>query len=321
MYAAIVRSFDTTPKYEIFDTPVPSNKNEVLVDVIAAGLHPRVGSQANGSHYTSSDKLPLIPGIDGVGRMPNGQLVYFVVPDSSMGTFAEKTVIDLRRSVLLPDGVDPILIAAAMNPAMSSWVAIRRRIDFQLGQKVLVLGATGNSGQMAVQISKLLGASQVIGAGRDENRLNSLTDLGADMTVSLAGDPEEAANQLGEIASEVDVVLDYLWGKPAELAMIPLLTNRSDRSRELSWIQIGSVAGPTAAVSSAALRSANFRLIGSGQGSVSTSGYVAELPSLVDVIAAGKLKVNSISIPLSKVEEVWSDSAYSEQRVVFVTRG
>jgi hypothetical protein len=100
-----------------------------------------------------------------------------------------------------------------------------------------------------------------------------------------------------------------------------LLTNRSDRSRELSWIQIGSVAGPTAAVPSAALRSANFRLLGSGQGSVSTSGYVAELPSLVDVIAAGKLKVNSVSIPLSKVEEVWSDSAYSGQRVVLVPRG
>ncbi|MZQ81293.1 zinc-binding alcohol dehydrogenase family protein [Paenibacillus sp. 5J-6] len=321
MYAAIVRSFDTTPKYEIFDTPTPLNEKEVLVDVIAAGLHPRVRSQANGSHYTSSDKLPLIPGIDGVGRMPDGQLVYFVAPDSSMGTFAEKAVIDLRRSVLLPDGVDPIQIAAAMNPAMSSWVAIRRRIDLQQGHKVLVLGATGNSGQMAVQISKLLGASQVIAAGRDENRLTSLRDLGADVTVSLAGNPEEAAKILGEVASEVDVVLDYLWGKPAELAMLPLLTKRSDRSRALSWIQIGSVTGPTAAVPSVALRSANFRLLGSGQGSVSASGYVAELPALIDVIAEGKLKVNSVSIPLSRIEEAWNDSTYSGQRVVFVPSG
>lgn len=321
MYAAIVRSFDTAPKYEVFDTPIPLNDNEVLVDVIAAGLHPRVRSQANGSHYTSSDKLPLIPGIDGVGRMPNGQLVYFVAPDSSLGTFAEKAVIDPRRSVLLPEDVDPIQIAAAMNPAMSSWVAIRRRIELQQGQKVLVLGATGNSGQMAVQIAKLLGASQVIAAGRDENRLNSLRDLGADVTVSLAGDQEEAAKQLGQAASEVDVVLDYLWGNPAELAMIPLLTHRSDRSRALSWIQIGSVAGPTAAVPSVALRSANFRLLGSGQGSVTASGYVAELPALMDVIAAGKLKVNSVSIPLSRIEEIWKDTGYSGQRVVFVPRG
>ncbi|MEC0264949.1 zinc-binding alcohol dehydrogenase family protein [Paenibacillus anseongense] len=307
MHAAVVRSFDTAPKYEIVDTPIPSEKNEVLIDVIATGLHPRVRSQANGSHYTSPDQLPLVPGSDGVGRMANGQFIYFVAPDSSIGTFAEKAVIDPRRSVALPDGVDPIRIAAAMNPAMSSWVAIRRRIDFQQGQKVLILGATGNSGQMAVQIAKLLGASQVIGAGRDENRLNGLKDLGADVTVSLAGDPEEAADRLGEIASEVDVVIDYLWGKPAELAMLPL-----------SWIQIGSIAGPTAAVPSVALRSANFCLLGSGQGSVSTSGYVAELPSLIDVIAAGKLEVNSISLPLSKVEEVWNDAVYAGQRVVFI---
>ncbi|WP_216855250.1 quinone oxidoreductase family protein [Paenibacillus alba] len=318
MFAAIVRSFDCAPKFELVDTPEPSESSEVLVDVLAAGLHNRVRSQANGSHYTSSDELPLIPGIDGVGRLPNGQLAYFVVPDTSLGTFAEKAVIDLRRSVPLPEGVDPVLIAAAMNPAMSSWVALRRRVDFQPGQKVLVLGATGSSGQMAVQIAKLLGASQVIAAGRDQNRLNSLSALGADVIVSLAGDPEAAAKRLGEAASEVDIVIDYLWGKPAELAMLPLLTQRSDRSRKLTWIQIGSVAGATAAVPSVALRSANFQVVGSGQGSVSTAGYVAEFPALIDAISAGKLKVNSVSFPLSQVEEVWNAPAGMGERVVFI---
>ncbi|ULO04943.1 zinc-binding alcohol dehydrogenase family protein [Paenibacillus sp. 19GGS1-52] len=316
MYAAVVRSFDSAPKYEFFNTPDPSEKNGVLVDVLAAGLHTRVRSQANGSHYTSSDELPLIPGIDGVGRLPNGQLVYFVAPDTSLGTFAEQAVIDFRRSVPLPAGVDPVVIAAAMNPAMSSWVALRRRVDFQPGQKVLVLGATGNSGQMAVQIAKLLGASQVIAAGRDQNRLNSLSALGADVIVSLAGDPEVAAKRLGEAASEVDIVIDYLWGKPAELAMLPLLTQRSDRSRKLSWIQIGSIAGPTAAVPSVALRSANFHVLGSGQGSVSTAGYVAEFPALIDAIATGKLVVNAVPFPLSKVEEVWNAPSDIGQRVV-----
>ncbi|WP_282936045.1 zinc-binding alcohol dehydrogenase family protein [Paenibacillus sp. RC67] len=318
MYAAVVRSFNTAPSYEIFDTPQPSGKNEILVDVLAAGLHPRVRSQANGSHYTSKEDLPLIPGIDGVGRLPDGQMVYFVAPDTLFGALAEKSVIDLRRCVPLPEGVDPVLIAAAMNPAMSSWVALHRRVDFQPGQKVLVLGATGNSGQMAIQIAKLLGASQVIGSGRDQDRLNSLTALGADVIISLAGDPEEAANRLGEAASEVDIVIDYLWGKPAELAMLPLLTQRSDRSRALTWIQIGSVAGPTAAVPSVALRSANFQLVGSGQGSVSTAGYVVEFPALINAIAAGKLKVNSVPFPLSKVEEVWNAPYDLGQRVVFV---
>ncbi|MCO7124391.1 zinc-binding alcohol dehydrogenase family protein [Sporolactobacillus shoreicorticis] len=318
MYAAVVHTFDSVPNYEIFDLLQPSGKNEVLVDVLAAGFHPRVRSQANGSHYTSTNQLPLIPGIDGVGRLPDGQLVYFVTPDKFLGTFAEKAVIDLRRSVPLTENANPINIAAAMNPAMSSWVALRRRIDFQPGQKLLVLGATGNSGQMAVQIAKLLGASQVIGAGRDPERLESLPALGADATVSLAGDPKEAANRLGQAASEVDVVIDYLWGKPAERAMLPILMKRSDRSRKLSWIQIGSIAGPTAAVPSVALRSANFQVLGSGQGSVTTAGYLAEFPALIDVITAGKLKVNASPVPLSEVGNVWRAPVKNGKRIVFV---
>ncbi|MGG1517081.1 zinc-binding dehydrogenase [Paenibacillus oryzisoli] len=317
MLAAVVRAFDQVPRYETYDPPIPAGPHEQVVEVLAAGLHNYVKAQASGSHYTSRKQLPLIPGIDGVGRLPDGRLVYFVVPDTLYGALAEQTVIDLRRSVVLPDYADPVLIAAGMNSAMSSWVALRHRISFQPEQKVLVLGATGNSGQMAVQIAKLFGASEVIGAGRDPERLNMLPALGADTVVSLAGDPQEAADRLGEAAAEVDVVIDYLWGKPAELSMVPLLTKRLDRSRALTWIQIGSVAGPIASVPSAALRSANFQLVGSGQGSVTTAGYVAELPALVEAITAGKLSVKALPMPLSRVEEAWN-MPVDGQRIVFV---
>ncbi|NBC72401.1 zinc-binding dehydrogenase [Paenibacillus sacheonensis] len=318
MHAAVVHSFDAAPKFEKFDMPNPVNKHDVLVDVLAAGLHPRVRSQANGSHYASTGELPLIPGIDGVGRLQDGGLVYFVAPDTALGTFADKAVIDVRRSVPLPEGADPVRIAAAMNPAMSAWVALRRRAEWQPGYKVLVHGATGNSGHMAVQIAKLLGAGQVIGAGRDQQRLDALPALGAYRVVSLAGDPEAASERLGEAACEVDIVIDYLWGKPAELAMTAMLTRRSDRSRALTWIQIGSVAGPTAAVPSAALRSANFKLLGSGQGSVTPAGYLAEFPALIDAIASGSLRVNAAAYPLARVEEIWAAPAAAGERVVFV---
>jgi len=142
MRAAVVTSFDSPPTYQEFPTPAPATDDEILIDVVASGLHPRVRSQADGSHYTSSDELPLVPGIDGVGRTPDGRLRYFVLPDTTMGAMAEQTVIDLRRSVELPEGGDPVLIAAAMNPAMSAWVALRRRIAFRPGQSVLVLAAT-----------------------------------------------------------------------------------------------------------------------------------------------------------------------------------
>src|SRR5271154_5961643 len=148
MKAAVVSSFDAPPRYQDFPDPVPAGDDDMVVDVLAVGLPPRVRSQADGSHYTSTDELPLIPGIDGVGRGADGLLRYFILPDTTVGSMAEQTVIDSRRSVVLPEQSDPILVAAAMNPAISAWIALRRRTHFQVGQNVLVLGATGNAGRM-----------------------------------------------------------------------------------------------------------------------------------------------------------------------------
>ena len=313
MKAAVVSSFDSAPRYQEFPAPVPASADEMLVDVLAAGLHPRVRSQANGSHYTSTGELPLVPGIDGVGRGPDGRLRYFVLPDTAMGAMAEQTVIDTRRSVVLPSTADPVAVAAAMNPAMSSWVALRQRVPFQAGQDVLVLGATGNAGQMAVQIARLFGAGQVIAAGRDPRRLASLPALGATATVPL--DAGDSADRLGRAAADVDVVLDYLWGEPAATAMIAVLTHRADRGQPLTWIEIGSVAGATAAIPSAALRQARLQIVGSGQGSVGTGEYLAELHALTEAIAAGTITVDARAIPLANVEEAWA-AADVKHRIV-----
>jgi NADPH:quinone reductase-like Zn-dependent oxidoreductase len=315
MNAAVVRSFDHPPRYEAVEPRQARGEHELVVDVLAAGLHPRVRSSANGSHYTSGDELPLIPGIDGVGRTPEGDLVYFVLPDTALGAMAEQTVVDRRRSVALPADSDVATIAAAMNPAMSSWIALRRRIAIQPGQRVLVLGATGNAGQMAVEIAKHLGAGHVIGAGRDAERLAALAELGADVTISLAR--EDADDALGEAAADVDVVVDYLWSTPAEHAIRALVGHRHDRSRPLDWIQIGSVAGPDIALPSAALRAANLRIMGSGQGSVTAAAIVAELPALAAEITAGTLTVNAAPVPLSQVEAAWNAPTAPGQRVVF----
>jgi NADPH:quinone reductase-like Zn-dependent oxidoreductase len=316
MHAAVIRSFDTPPRYGEFETPTPSGEHEVLVDVLAAGLHPRVRSSADGSHYTSGGTLPLIPGIDAVGRTTDGELLYFVAPDTALGTMAERAVADRRRAITLPPGTDPLAVAAAMNPGMSSWVALRRRIGFQPGGSILVLGATGNAGQLAVQIAKHLGASRVVGAGRNAQRLDLLTDLGADETVSLDGDDKEVAERLGRAAGDVDVVIDYLWGHPTERAIPALLTARADRSKPLTWIHIGSVAGGEITLPSYLLRAAALTFMGSGQGSVTTAGILAELPSLAAEITAGSLAVAPVPMPLSRVEQAWNTSTGPGQRIV-----
>ncbi|MFI7149977.1 zinc-binding alcohol dehydrogenase family protein [Nonomuraea sp. NPDC050022] len=325
MRAAVVRAFDAPPRFDTFPTPIPSGEHEVLVDVLAAGLHPRVRSAANGSHYTSDGTLPLVPGIDAVGRTPQGELLYFAAPDAALGTMAEHAVVDRRRAITLPTGTDPAAVAAAMNPGMSSWVALRRRVSLPPGGSVLVMGATGNAGQLAVQIAKHLGAARVIGAGRDPRRLDLLKSLGADEVVRLddsdsrsgsGSGSDDVAERLARAAADVDVVIDYLWGRPTEQAMPALLTARSDRSKALAWVQIGSMAGQDITLPSYLLRAANLNIMGSGQGSLTTAGIIAELPSLAAEIASGALAVDPLPMPLDQVEQAWNTPTAPGQRLV-----
>jgi len=309
MKAAVVDDFTRPPRYQDFPDPVATGEGEVVVEVLAAGLHPRVRSQAGGSHYTSTDELPLIPGIDAVIRDPQGNIRYTILDDTTLGTMAERTVIDLDRSVVLPDSVDPVVVAAAMNPAMSSWVALRRRISFSPGQRVAILGATGNAGRMAIQVAKRLDASQVIAVGRDGTKLAALTSLGADQICTF----EQLA-----CAADVDVVIDYVWGEPTAAAVVEILTNRADRGEPLTWLEIGAIAGSEAAIPAAALRSARLQIVGSGIGSVPGRDFVEELPQLAEAVAAGAFDVRARAVPLAEVEAVWTGSAGTSDRIVLV---
>jgi NADPH:quinone reductase-like Zn-dependent oxidoreductase len=307
MKAAVVSSFGAPPRYGDFPDPAAGSDTEIVADVVAAGLHPRVRSQANGSHYTSTGQLPLVPGVDGVGRGPDGQLRYFLLADdTTAGSMAERTVIDTRRSVVLPEDSDAIAVAAAMNPAMSSWVALRQRIRFEAGQSVLVLGATGNAGQMAVQIAKLFGADRIVAAGRNAERLAALPAAGATATVSLDGERDAVASQLAAAASDVDVVIDYLWGETTSTAMTAIITSRPDRGKPLTWVEIGAITGPTAQIPSAALRSSRLTIVGSGQGSIGAREYIAELPGLAEALTDGSIAVDTLAMPLTDVERAWT---------------
>ena len=310
MHAAVVTDFTKPPVYQDFPQPIVATGGKVVVDVLAAGLHPLVRSRAAGTHYTSTGELPLVPGIDGVGRAPDGTLRYFVVA-TALGAMAEQTEVDLRRSIVLPDDADPVAIAAAMNPAMSSWVALRRRVTLQPGQTVAVLGATGSAGRLAVQAAKHLGAGTVIGIGRDRRQLDALPDLGADDVIAL----DEIAAHLDQVAG-ADIVIDYLWGGPAAELMGGLARSRHDSAQPLTWIQIGSMAGAEADIPSATLRSMPLQIVGSGIGSVPVADIVGELPQLAAEISRGTLRTQARAVSLAEVERVWQQPE-NGQRVVF----
>ncbi|NTY58956.1 quinone oxidoreductase family protein [Mycolicibacterium sphagni] len=312
MHAAVVTDFARPPAYREFPEPHSATDSDVVVDVIAAGLHPLVRSRAAGTHYTSTGELPLVPGIDGVGRAPDGTLRYFVVA-TALGAMAQQTVVDLRRSIVLPDDADPVAIAAAMNPAMSSWVALRRRVSLQPGQTVVVLGATGSAGRLAVQTAKHLGAGDVIGVGRDRRQLDALPGLGADDAIAL----DELAANLDRVLA-ADIVLDYIWGAPAAELMAGFARGRHDSAQPLAWIQIGSMAGAYAAIPAAALRSMPLQIVGSGIGSVPVTDILAESPQLAAEISKGTLRTQARAVPLAEVEQVWPQPE-NGQRVVFTT--
>ncbi|QIL90966.1 zinc-binding alcohol dehydrogenase family protein [Microbulbifer sp. SH-1] len=312
MKAAVITSSDQPPRYSDFPDPTPNGPGEILVEVLAVGLHHLTRGRASGTHYSSTRGLPLVVGVDGVGRDADGKLRYFAQSPGQIGTMADKTVIKLDHSIELSSESDPVAIAGAMNPAMASWLALRCRVPFERGQKVLVLGATGSSGSMAVQIARHLGASQVIAVGRDEQRLGKLLALGATEIMTLS----DAQHGAGAVACEVDCVLDFLWGDSSLRVMETVLKQRADRSRPLTWIHVGSMAGEVAAIPGAFLRSANLHIVGSGHGSVSGRDILTELPALAKEITRGTFRIDVKAVPLRNVEQVWCEASRSGERIV-----
>lgn len=308
MNAAVVHSFDTPPRYTTFDDPA-AGESELLVEVIAAGLHPIVKSLANGTHYGSAGVLPFIPGVDGVGRRADGTLVYFGTAKSPYGTFCERAVTSPRLSIPLPGDVDPVTIAAIANPGMSSWVALTFRAKFVSGENVLILGATGTAGQLAVQIARHLGAQRIIAAGRNPKALETVKELGADAIISLDQDHDSLVSAFRREIAEagVNVVLDYLWGQPAETVLQAIaqkgLQHATSRIR---FVQIGAIAGATIALPAATLRSTALELLGSGFGSASIDEIFAAIAEFFRLCAKSPLKINIKPVPLRDVEALWN---------------
>ncbi|MZE80620.1 zinc-binding alcohol dehydrogenase family protein [Streptomyces sp. SID5475] len=286
--------------------------------MVGAGLHNVVRGLASGRHYGSTGTYPLVPGIDAVARTGDGRLVYTGFAMPPRGTMAERLIAPFE--VELEQGVDPLAVAAGMNPGMSGWMvlAARRREKSDLGD-VLVLGATGMSGRMAVQAALALGASRVIAAGRDAQELERLGALGA-VTVSLGdSDPDKMAAALGAVVAEAPpaLVLDFLWGPVAEAAFAALgRTGGQDEGAETAYVQIGSVAGQEAQLPAALLRSRRLHISGSGAGSVSKEETLGEVPEVIARIADGTLEVPYTAYPLSRAGEAWAHTGRTRAVIV-----
>jgi NADPH:quinone reductase-like Zn-dependent oxidoreductase len=317
MHAAVLRKLGSAPRYEQFEDPV-ARDSEALIKVRAASLKNIDKGMASGGHYASFRELPVVCGVDGVGTLETGERVFFGGCRRPFGTMAEKTVAPRAFCFPLPDALDDATAAALPNPATSSWLPLKWRTQLKPGETVLVMGATGTAGKLAVQIAKLLGAGRVIAAGRNPQELDSARLLGADVIIQIDEPEKNLVEAFGAAAKGgIDIVLDYLWGAPTE-ALVTALTGHdlAAEPHTTRLIEIGSMAGPTISLPGAALRSSGLEIYGAGGGSVPKQAIFEALPQIFEHAAKGTLKLETKKVPLADVETQWNQK--EDQRVVFI---
>ncbi|HXP45586.1 MAG TPA: zinc-binding alcohol dehydrogenase family protein, partial [Candidatus Acidoferrales bacterium] len=238
----------------------------------------------------------------------------------SYGSTAERTVVSRARCFAIPDNVNDDIAAAMVNPGLSAWSALVRRAQLAAGETVLILGATGVTGKLAIQMAKLLGAGRVIAAGRNEQVLNTLHDLGADSTIHL-GKPGQDLTEafVHEAGDSFDVIIDYLWGPTTE-ALLAAIARRDLRaaSSRVRLVEVGEGAGPTISLAAAVLRSSRLEILGAGSGSAAASPemWIEAVRQLMSNVGCGKLRIDTERVPLSEVENAWHQEQHGRRAVI-----
>jgi NADPH:quinone reductase-like Zn-dependent oxidoreductase len=314
MKAAIVTHAGQKPIFGDFQEPT-GRDGEVSIVVAAAALNPLSRARAAGSHYSTDGQFPFIAGVDGIGRLDNGQRVYFLLPRAPFGAMAERTVVPLDHCIAVPGNLDDAAAAAIANPGMSSWAALTERARITPGETVFINGATGASGQLAVKIARHLGAARVIATGRNAAVLASLE---ADATIALGQDDDALGRAFAEqFATGVDIVLDYLWG-PSARALLVAAAKAHANERPLRFVQIGSVGGPEIALPAAVLRSSTIEMMGSGLGSIAMDRLIASVGAVMQAAIPAGLTLEYRQVGLVDVESAWAEQE-NGHRIVFVT--
>ncbi|HTZ22937.1 MAG TPA: zinc-binding alcohol dehydrogenase family protein [Streptosporangiaceae bacterium] len=313
MHAAVLHGIGQTPRYEPFPAP-EAGDGQAVVTVAAAALKPSDRLMANGVHYAPA-ALPQVVGLDGVGRLADGTRVAFFIPQQPYGGMAEQTLVRDGLWLPVPDGADDVTAAAFLNPGMAAWKALVWEGELAAGSTVLVLGATSTSGRIAAQLAARQGA-RVVAAGRSQRVLDDLRARGADAAIRVDRPRDELAAAIAA-QGPYDLVIDYLWGAPAEAAFAALPQAGAAPER-IRYVLVGMSAGEVAGIPAMALRKAPVQIFGSGVGGrAGLAESAAAYDSLLKLAAAGEIALDVDPVPLADVEKAWAHPD-SGRRVVFV---
>jgi NADPH:quinone reductase-like Zn-dependent oxidoreductase len=320
MKAAVIYHKGELPQYSEYPEPIVENEDELLVSVKAVAIKHFDKGRASGTHYssvTSKDNGRVIGG-DGVCILGDGTRVYAIGVN---GMLAEKAKIEKDRIVRLPSNLGDAIAAALPNAVIGAAMGLRFKSELQKGEVVLINGATGFTGRVAVQIAKHYGAKRIIATGRNPKSLQDLLTLGADEIISTALSDEQFLTSLQKIHSEspIDVVIDYLWGHSAEL-ILASLKGKGSFTHKTRFVSVGSMTGDLIQLSAANLRSVDLQITGSGLGSWSKEQvrklFTEILPEMFQMAADGKLVVDTIEVKLKDIAELWDLKVPSGSRLV-----
>jgi NADPH:quinone reductase-like Zn-dependent oxidoreductase len=317
MRAAIVTDLGQPPCYSTFEEPI-AQEDEVLVRPSHAAISNLAKIRASAKRSSDDGGTPFVAGIDGVGLLEDGTRVYFAFPRAPFGAMAEIAPVRRDYIVPLPADLDSAVAAAAANAGLSCWPALIERAELKKGESVLINGATGFSGKIAIQVAKYLAADSVVAVGLGAEVLGRLASLGADSVIALDEPANEVAAAIFREIQErrVGVVLDYLAGKPAADVIEAISqTGSPNGGPRIRFVQIGSSAGASIEIPAQAIRSANIEIVGSGLGSMAYNKLVSAVGDFLHAIVPGRFEMSIVVSPLSDVEHLWNGAA--EPRRVF----
>jgi NADPH2:quinone reductase len=307
MHAAVLNTIGAVPRYDEFPEPVAQNDGEVIVHVHAASLKAVDKQLAGGSHYASRGELPRVCGTDGVGHLEDGRRVFFGGPRPPYGAMAERTVVPRAFTFAVPENVNDETAAALPNPGISAWLSLAYRAKLAHGENVLILGATGVTGKLAVKIAKRLGAARVVAAGRNQQTLETLGELGADATIPLTLPASELSEAFAREAGErgFQVVIDYVWGPPAQAFLAAMTRGEfAAMQTETRLVQVGESAGPTITLPAAVLRSTAVTIMGTA-GIPPREVLIDAFQRVMAYAATGELLIDTERVRLADVENAW----------------
>ncbi|MEV5414531.1 zinc-binding alcohol dehydrogenase family protein [Thermopolyspora sp. NPDC052614] len=318
MKAAVLHEVGGIPRYEDFPDPVPGD-GEVIIDVKAVAVENVEKAIAAGTHYAAEKyigHLPVIPAFDGIGALPDGTLVGFGNPRLPYGALAEKTVVAEGSYMPIPDGIDPS-VATVMASAITA-MSMSTAAVLAPGETVLVQGATGVAGRLAVKVARLLGAGRIVATGRDDDRLREVRDIGADTVINTAV-PDEALAQayLDARGDGYDVVADYLWGRPTQILLSALKPRTFAFGKPTRVVQIGESAGAGLALAAASLRTSGVEIYGASKG-LDPQTMDEAYRRIVAWTRSGELTYDVEKVPLRDIEAAWQRTDLKGRRLVVI---